>query len=69
MTVYEEPVISTFTLKMCANSSSETLIIIYHFAQCLIPEKYSIIRIIVKNLKLHSTFILFVVTDFVPQIT
>jgi len=69
VTVLEEPVISTFTLKMGASSSLETLIIIYHFAQCLIAKKYNIILIIVKNLKLHMTFILFVVTDFVTQIT
>jgi len=69
VTVSEKPVISTFTLKMGARSSSETFIIIYHFAQCLIAKKYIIILIIVKNLKLHITFILFVVTDFVTQIT
>ena len=62
MNVSKEPVTFTFTLKMGANSSSDTLIIIYHFAQCLIAKEYNIIPIIVNNLKLHITFIMFVVT-------
>jgi len=54
---------------MGASSFSETLAITYHFAQCLIAKEYSIILITVKNLKLHITFILLVVTEFVTQIT
>jgi len=69
MDVSEELVTSTFTLKIGTSSFSETLIIIYHFAQCLIAKEHNIILIIFKNLRLHISFILCVVTDFVTQIT